>query len=377
MQKFLSRCGRATNVAVFAVVFFSSAPPAYSADAGAAGKSPAPIIVIAGPNGLTITSAYTQALDEFERLLRAAADGLDNGPMAVFYVKYAKAPAVAEELEKILSGGAPDPGKPAEKSSDAVRRGPLATGPIKITPDTRLNALFVLANRADQKTVERLLKILDLKESPEEIALAPKPRMILVKYTRVKDVAEVLRQVYADRVVVEQAQGQQRRGRGIATLMRGMMGGGRGQGQDQSDPATRISIGADTRTNTLVVVAVDPLFEEVKDLVHQLDATYAAENETVQVVTLHRASAPAVEKALEAFAGDAVQANSSVASLAASGGVNATRPSPAWASQGYGRTPGGQRNMGNNRFFGGGSSPFQGFGGQRGSPYSQPGRARQ
>ena len=64
--------------------------------------------MIPGPNGLTISSEDLEALDEFERLLSAAADGSGNGPMAVFYLKYAKAQAVAEELDKILSGGSTD-----------------------------------------------------------------------------------------------------------------------------------------------------------------------------------------------------------------------------------------------------------------------------
>ena len=108
----------ARGIAVLAVVFFTSVPLRYSAEplpragaesatvpegasaAGAAsarsgkffgarfscvadpgpaeravkGKSPAPIIVIPGPNGLTIASEDLEALDEFERLLTAATD---------------------------------------------------------------------------------------------------------------------------------------------------------------------------------------------------------------------------------------------------------------------------------------------------------------
>ena len=132
------------------------------------GTSPAPIFVIPGPNGVTIASEDLAALDEFEHLLTAAADGSVGGPLAVFYVKYAKAQAVAEELDKMLSGRVSDSKASSAKGADISSRRPLATGPTKITPDVRLNALLVLANRADQGTVERLLKILDRKDSPEE-----------------------------------------------------------------------------------------------------------------------------------------------------------------------------------------------------------------
>jgi len=354
------------------------------------GKSPAAIIVIPGPNGLTIASDDLEALDEFERLLTTAADRSVNGPMAVFYLKHAKAQAVAETLDKILAGGSFESESSSEKSSDTSRlaagRRVLATGLIKITPEARLNALLVLANRGDQDTVEQLLKVLDLKESPEEIGVSPKPRMIPVEHARAKDIADVLRQIYADRIVV--AQGQEQQGRGIMPFfMRGMGGGGRGGqegggdqgGQNRRDEATRISVGVDTRTNTLVIAATDPLFEEVKQVVQQLDLAAASQNETVRVVTLHRTSAAAVEKALAAFAGDAIQSkNAETTSPGANGGNNATSSPSPWASRGFGRMSGGSLSeppsMGSSGTPGGNSSsPWQGYGGRRRSRSTQSG----
>jgi len=354
-------------------------------------KPPAPIIVIPGPSGLTIASEDLEALDEFERLLTTAAEGSANGPMAVFYLKYAKAEAVAAELDRLLAGGVSESGSSSDKSSDASRlsasRGALATGPIKITPETRLNALIVLANRTDQNTIERLLKILDLKESPEDIAVSPKPRMIPVEHARAKDIADVLRQIYADRMVVAPQDQQQGRGGFLRAMMGGMgpggfggpgggfggPGGGQG-GQNQRDNANRISIGVDARTNNLIVSATDTLFEEVKQLVQQLDEAAASQNETVRVVTLHRTSAAAVEKALTAFAGDAVQSSSTSTTNAASGNNNANASSqPWWANRGFGGgSPGGQPSMGGGGPFGGNSSPFQGGFGRR-SQFFQPG----
>ena len=360
------------------------------AKAAVEAKSPAPIIVIPGPNGLTITSEDLEALDEFERLLASASSRSRNGPMTVFYLKHAKAHDVAEELDKILSGGTSESEGSSTKGS--AGRKALATGPIKITAETRLNALLVLANRADQDTIEQLLKILDLKESPEDVAVAPKPRMIPVDHTRAKDIADVLRQVYADRLVLtlgEEMQQSRTAGRGaLLPMLMGGMGGGRGgfegggggggRGQSAQNQVNRISIGIDARTNTLIVAAVDPLFEEVKQLVQQLDVAAASENETVRVVTLHRTSAAAVEKALTAFAGDAVQANNPTTSAPAANSTNNPTASAPWASRGFNRMPGGwpggqQPTMGNGWPPGGNSSPFQGGGGRGWWRNSQPG----
>ena len=188
-----------------------------STTAAVEGTSPAPIIVIPGPNGLTIASEDLEALDEFEHLLTAATDRSVKGPMAVFYLKYAKAQAVAEEIDRILSDSTSDSKGSSAKGSDPLLRRALAVGPITITPEPRLNALLVLANRADRDTVERLLTILDLKESPEDVDISPKPRMIPIEHARAKEIADLLRQVYADRLVVAQGRG---RGSGMALLMR-------------------------------------------------------------------------------------------------------------------------------------------------------------
>ena len=90
-------------------------------------------------------------------------------------------------------------------------------------------------------------------------------------------------------------------------------GGGRGSrggggGQSRRETANRIGIGVDARTNTLVVSATDPVFNEIRELVHEMDVAAAAENETVSVVRLHRTSSAAIEQALTAYAGNAVQA---------------------------------------------------------------------
>ena len=139
---------------------------------------------------------------------------------------------------------------------------------------------------------------------------------------------------------------------------RGGRGGDQG-GQNARDNVNRISISVNPRTNTLIVAAVDTLFDEVKDLVHQMDDEAAAENETVRVVPLHRTSALAVEKALEAFAGDAVQAKNPTTTTPGSGETN-TAGQPG-GGRGFGR--GGYGNPGGGFGGGGFGNPGGGFGG--------------
>ena len=303
----------------------------------------APIIVMPGPDGLVIASEDIEALDEFQRLLNMLSEASSPGgrEITVFYLKHAKAAALTETLEQIFSGGSTvpaasptggPPGQPPTGNPSDPRNFPgaigrlgignkgFATGPVKIIPDQRLNALLVQANRTDLDNMEQVLKILDLKESPEDIAVAPKPRMIPVKNTRAQEVAEVVKQVYADRMVESTSANRQ-------PMMPWFMMGRRQQTPTKpGDDVAKIAVGVDSRTNSLIVAATDPLFEEVKQLVDQLDVAAAEQEQTVRVVALHRTSASAVEEALSAIAGDSIEMNRTGA--AAGAGSQSTPNAP-------------------------------------------------
>jgi type II secretory pathway component GspD/PulD (secretin) len=364
-------------------------------------KSPAPIIVMPGPNGLTIASEDTEALDEFERLLGSMEGTVSSGrEVTVLYLKHAKAESLAPMLEQMLGvattssasaasalPGQTPPASTAESSGlimgrMGTNRTALATGPIKITPDMRLNALFVQANRSDLDTIQQLLTELDRKESPEDIALTPKPKMIPVYNTRANDVADIIRQVYVDRMVENPnaIAGQGVPGGPLGMMMRGMMGGGGGRGgrggqqqgaQGARNDVVKLSLGVDTRTNSLIVAAPDTLFDEVKQLVEQLDTAAANEDETVRVVAVHGLSVSAVARAVEAMEGDSVQVNTT----SALGSVLPAAQSP-WgggrpfgqqqvfrAGQQGGYQGGGGGNRQQQGGFQGGGGGFQGGGG--------------
>ncbi len=83
-----------------------------SAAAPAKPAAPPPIIVIPGPSGLIIASEDTEALDEFEHLLDTMVNNSTSvRGVTVYYLKHAKAAAVADALVQIMgaasgSGGA-------------------------------------------------------------------------------------------------------------------------------------------------------------------------------------------------------------------------------------------------------------------------------
>jgi type II secretory pathway component GspD/PulD (secretin) len=302
-------------------------------------KEPPPIVVAPGPGGILIACEDPEALDEFERLLNTlASTTATTGPeITVFYLKHAKATAVAETLDHIFGGGTTTANSSAtsagggggsllgELAGAALgERGGLLgsllglgegatvrpTGTVKITPDSRLNALVVQANAADTALVEQLVKILDQKGSPEDILVVPKAKMIALKNTQAQEVAEILKQVYQDRMVAATTPGGARppTPQEFMQMLRGSRrGGGSGGQRGTAEELQRMTVSVDARTNSIILAAPEPLFSEVQSLIEQLDLAALKSNETLRVVTLRRASSTTVQQALSAIVGDGVQ----------------------------------------------------------------------
>ncbi len=398
-----------------AVVGLAISEALLAAEQRIAGNRPPPAILVApGPGGVAISSDDPQALEQFAELFAALASIRSNTKeeTVVFYLKHAKAAAVAEILEAVLSGGSlaeePQPGfapffggfgppgrggfgpggpfggpmgfgsrfgrggdtgfgpptgasqgpegrtPPASRS--AARQRPATSSQtgsgVRITPDARLNALIVQAKPGDMDIIEELLKILDQQGTPEVVAAEPRPRLVPVRHVPVQSVLAVLRQVYQDRLTNAGA-GPNSGARGGPDQAPGMQGpagpgspgfpqapGGPGAGPAQffqqlamaagsagrrgrAAPGTeelpKMALSADTRSNSLVVVAPDRLFEEVRDLVRQLDRPGTDDAAAILVLALRNGKSELVRRALPAFMGDRVRVGQVAASPSANG----------------------------------------------------------
>lgn len=314
----------------------AEAPPADTSPRG----EPAPIIIAPSAGGVVIASEDTEALDQFEALVQTlAARGATSSDrqFTVFYLKSASATVIAETLGHILGGtssssrssgggggsllgdiaGAAlgEGGGGIMGSLLGIGRGGggggeetsvITSGTMRIVPDVRLNALVVQGSPADLDSIEQLLQVLDQQDAPETL-VAPKPRMIPVMNTKASDIAEVVQQVYQDRLVASpNAQPRQPSPEDVIRAMRGGRGGGGGSRGGAAEPQ-KMSIGVDTRTNSLVVSASQPLFDEVEQLVRTLDQATQSTAQATRVVTLKRTSPQSVQQALSAMMGDQVR----------------------------------------------------------------------
>ncbi|MCS7236724.1 MAG: hypothetical protein NZ899_00455 [Thermoguttaceae bacterium] len=365
----------------------------------------APVVIAPGPSGLVIASEDQEALDLLEELVRMISSQVGSGPqLTIFYLKHARADAVAEVLDQVFGGGTMGGTASSGGGGSMVRD--LATaafgeigggivssliggggtitpsGTLRITPDTRLNALIVQATPTDLEIIEQLLQVLDQKESPEEVLAQPRPRVVPVRNMQASEVAEIVRQVYQDRLV--SSSGQQMRGgppnpQEFIQMLQAIRGGRGGSTSRRGTPEQmqRLSIGVDSRTNSVIVVAPEPLFQEVKQLIEELDAAAAKPPQATQVVVVKKANPEALQQAVRAMLGDSVTigrstpgATSSTSSTSgsgrSSGGFDRSRFS---GSGGGGGPPGFGFPPGGPGFFGRGF--FGGFG-QQGGGFSPP-----
>lgn len=285
----------------------SAAKQASSQPQANSGKG-AQVIIAPGPGGTLIASDDLEALDQLEDLLSTVAghNAASGREYAVFYLKYSKAPVIAEVLAAIFGGttGGKDHGIIGEMANNALGEvggglmgdllmggssgsSSFASGSVDIVPDARLNALLVHAKPADLDTMEQLLKVLDQRSGPENVEAEAQPRPIPVYNTTASEVAQIVQQVYQDRMAGPS---------GVmspAEMMKMIKGGNNAEQQVQ-----KMTVAVDTRNNVLFVRAPDELFEKVKALVKDLDQIDTDSPQTTRVVSLQHTNTSAVQKAL-------------------------------------------------------------------------------
>ena len=367
---------------------------------------PPEIVVIPGPGGIMIASDDVEALDNFEDLLTALAAGAASktSDMTIFYLVHAEATTVGPVVSQLLSGSTlASTGRSGESALGELAGAAfglgggslVSSGSVQITPVDRLNALIVQANPADTDTIDQLLEILDQKQGPVEVLVQAKPRPIPLFNTVADEVAEIVREVYQDRMATSSSRGRQPSPMEMFEAMRGRSSRG-GSSRSTTQDTQKMSIGVDGRTNSLIVSAPEALFEEVRDFVEGLDeAAMGSSNQTLRVVTLRQTNTEAVQKALETLVGDSVQFSGSSRSRgSSSSGGRPGSGSPVddmrrmmimRAMQGGGGPPGfgsGRPSFGGDRSSGGrpssgfGGRPSSGFGGRPSSGFGGGGPSR-
>ncbi len=244
-----------------------------------------PIVIAISDNNITIASEDVEALDQFETLLKTIVQRAPvGGPeFTVFTLKSANAALVAESLEKLFDDGL---------------FGLRGLGSVTIVPDQRLNALIVQAPASDLVTIEGLIKVLDTDE-PLDSLLRTEPRVIKVNYARAIDIEDVLEDVYKTQLTTGGSRPNIDAPRGSSRELRDVF-----QQLSAASAGPEMTLSVDVESNSIIVLAAQPLFEEVQQLVEQLDQAADEPSRVVRVVPLKKTNSATVQKVLDSLLKD-------------------------------------------------------------------------
>ena len=182
------------------------------------------LVIIANPVTTNEIIALTNQLD------------IPRGDMRVKLhpLKHSSAKILAPLLSKIF----------ADRIVAGKGEGKASPGsPVKIIPESRLNALIIIADRID---TERVLNLVDELDVPQSVSGDTQLRLVPLEYTSAKRMAPLLSKIFSDRIVA-------------------------GKGEGQADPGSPIKIIEETRLNALIIIADRMEIERIIGLVKQLD----------------------------------------------------------------------------------------------------------
>lgn len=159
--------------------------------------------------------------------------------------------------------------------------------PLKFIPDVDSNTILVEnADLTQLKTIEELIKLYD-QPTPTDTQSVRKTETVILQYSKAKIVAETVKEVYRDLLSTNDKSLENTQGRG-GQRMPGfmyMLGEGDNSGQKMPKFKGLLSIGVDELSNSLVISAPAFLFEQVVQMVKELDDA-AVPTSTVKVVKL-------------------------------------------------------------------------------------------
>ena len=229
---------------------------------------------------------------------------------------------------------------------------------IRVVADPGSNSLLVQASPIDLLTIKRLLRDAIDAEDKDPRGII-KSWIIPLQYANADDIADIVGQVYRDQTSPQGGNNQQNNfpamlfGGGFGGGGRGGGGNNGGSGGSRGGQAA-LSIGTDARSNKLIVACSEALYNDILELVVELDNGAKDARRTVKIVPVTGIDPALVQTAVEAVFGRPTQTPPLGSSMGGSRGGG---------SSGFGGFSGGGGGFPGGGF---GGSGFGGFGGSRG-----------
>ncbi|MBM3980196.1 MAG: hypothetical protein FJ304_07900 [Planctomycetes bacterium] len=275
-------------------------------------KDDKPITIVVSGGKLIISSKDTEALDVIQQLYRVLmTDG--NTPldsvMKVIPLKFVAAEDAAREITEIFNG-------PQQQQQGGRQQGglgglnPLALlglggggggpaaptpGRVRVVAEKSSNSLIVVrASPLDVMMIEKLLgSVIDGGQNDSAALL--KTFVIPVKNAEASDVASAIKGLYKSAMGTSGSSPQM----GAFPFL--AMGGGQPQQGAQRPPALTVEV--DDRSNSLLLMCAETMYQDIKLLVAQLDNATVSTTEVVKLVQLKGVDPNVIQQAINALQG--------------------------------------------------------------------------
>jgi type II secretory pathway component GspD/PulD (secretin) len=202
---------------------------------------PAAVYMILNEDGtITVSSQDKSALDQLELLLKRIDSGVvfEGRDYTIYSVRNISADVVAMKLQLILRSRIM-----AGQQMPPVQRGQSFTNPIPLTltPDLTTNTIYVRGPKVDRTEVAKLIALLDVSELPGE-RMVRRPIKVPIQNTQASRVYSQVMNVYQQKMMMTRLPG------GVYPRMI-----------------------VDSLTNSLEIIAPEPLATELKEYAEDID----------------------------------------------------------------------------------------------------------
>ncbi|HQR07782.1 MAG TPA: secretin N-terminal domain-containing protein, partial [Gemmatales bacterium] len=246
-------------------------------------------------NGVMLGSDDPEALDFAEQILAYLTKEGDTY-YEVIPLKYSNASIVRDTLDELINGKKqPQGGNPMMMMMGGGGGGmrDAITGPVvRLAADKRTNSILVRAPRQIVVTIKRFIET-ELDVNNIDGKLQPKPHIVKLQHANANDIVDVLKEIY--REYIEQRTG------GQPAMQFGPFGPQPAPAQPER--SIKLSVSANPRDNSIILNCPDVLWEEVSNLLVQLDKNNAESDKEAVIINIGKADPQMLKQAIDTITG--------------------------------------------------------------------------
>ncbi len=253
----------------------------------------APILVIPGNRQITFASADSEALDQLEQVLRAilgpGGTGQNMGNFQTFLLRNAGAQQVTSILKELFEK------LPSTRQRNSTGTSTTSsTTPLLVASDERLNMVVVYGSRSDRETIASLIQVLDSPDITDALSIN-QPIIVTVRNTDADRILTILNSVFRSQLSTGGGRKQVPIPPGLPVEVASLL-----QQVNVATSGPLLTLGVDTVTNAIIVLAPPQLRDQVKATIGQLDRAVETEpGEEIQIIQLKKTSPARIQRALD------------------------------------------------------------------------------